>query len=50
MMQELGVTPDVDTIISYVLPVFPDFSAAKQVFEVGVCVLCGVCVCSWNHH
>lgn len=47
-MQELEVVPDVETISTYVLPVFPSIEAARQAFKVtlsalSVCVQ--VCVC-----
>ncbi|XP_076598480.1 leucine-rich PPR motif-containing protein, mitochondrial [Chaetodon auriga] len=32
-MQDLGVSPDVDTLSNYSLPVFPNIAAARQAFE-----------------
>uniref|UniRef100_A0A3Q4AYY1 PROP1-like PPR domain-containing protein n=1 Tax=Mola mola TaxID=94237 RepID=A0A3Q4AYY1_MOLML len=33
-MQELGVSPDVETLSSYILPVFPSMEAARQTLKV----------------
>lgn len=44
-MQDLEVAPDVETISTYVLPVFPSIDAARQAFKVALNALCvSVCV------
>lgn len=48
-MQELGVSPDVETLSSYILPVFPSMEAARQTLKVVpkcVCVLICLHVCT----
>lgn len=47
-MQELGVTPDVDTFHNYILPVFSSTDAARQALKVGVCV-CVVIKCELKY-
>uniref|UniRef100_A0A672JS70 Pentacotripeptide-repeat region of PRORP domain-containing protein n=1 Tax=Salarias fasciatus TaxID=181472 RepID=A0A672JS70_SALFA len=47
-MQELGVSPDTETLSRYILPVFPNAAAAQQAVKVTrtcVCVCVCVCVC-----
>lgn len=45
-MQELGVSPDVETLSSYILPVFPSMEAARQALKVMLRSLCAcLCVC-----
>lgn len=39
-MQDLEVAPDVETISTYVLPVFPSIDAARQAFKVALNALC----------
>uniref|UniRef100_A0AAQ5YEK7 PROP1-like PPR domain-containing protein n=1 Tax=Amphiprion ocellaris TaxID=80972 RepID=A0AAQ5YEK7_AMPOC len=46
-MQELGVSPDVETFSNYVLPVFPSREAAQQLFflvPAVICVVKSICV------
>ncbi|XP_041866197.1 leucine-rich PPR motif-containing protein, mitochondrial [Melanotaenia boesemani] len=46
-MQELGVSPDIETLSSYVLPVFPTIEAARQTLkDVGVSVDSEAFLCS----
>uniref|UniRef100_A0A7N6A9U3 PROP1-like PPR domain-containing protein n=1 Tax=Anabas testudineus TaxID=64144 RepID=A0A7N6A9U3_ANATE len=48
-MQQFDVSPDVDTLNKYILPVFSDLEAAQQALEViqnALCVCVCVCVCS----
>lgn len=46
-MQELEVSPDVETLTTYVLPVFPSMEAARQTLQVTHDTQHkSVCVCS----
>lgn len=48
-MQELGLSPDVETLHDYIFPAFPSMAEALQALEVCVCLCVYVRVGELSH-